>query len=267
MRPYYDEAGITIYHADARALPIEDTVQSVVTSPPYNVGIEYDEWDDTLSWAAYWEFVKCSAAEMERVLARAGRSWVNVCPAVIQRGERGDQSEPTWRSREFLTTGWDRALTDAGMLPHSYIAWCSQRGSGTAWGSYETPSAPNLRGDWEAVLVHFKDEWQRETPPEFKGWKDTHGNWPALVSNVWTMQPEHRDGHPAPYPVELASRCIRLSTWPGETVLDPFMGSGTTLRAAKDLGRRAIGIEVSERYCEIAAQRLAQEVLDFGATA
>jgi site-specific DNA-methyltransferase (adenine-specific) len=64
-------------------------------------------------------------------------------------------------------------------------------------------------------------------------------------------------------PIELARRCIRLSTWPGETVLDPFAGSGTTLLAARQLGRRAIGIERSERHCDMAIDRLAQSTLDF----
>ncbi len=90
-----------------------------------------------------------------------------------------------------------------------------------------------------------------------------------LTTNVWRIKPQQRGAdagdHPAPYPVELARRCIRLSTWPNEIVFDPFTGSGSTLVAAKQLGRRAIGFEVSERYCEIAAKRLAQGVLDFGA--
>jgi site-specific DNA-methyltransferase (adenine-specific) len=69
--------------------------------------------------------------------------------------------------------------------------------------------------------------------------------------------------HPTQKPSELMARVIQLFS-EGWSVLDPFMGSGTTLRAAKDLGRRAIGIEICEKYCEIAAKRLSQRVLDFG---
>ena len=71
--------------------------------------------------------------------------------------------------------------------------------------------------------------------------------------------------HPTQKPAPLMRWALEFTT--GQTILDPFMGSGTTLRAAKDLGRKAIGIEIEERYCEIAAKRLAQEVLDLGAAA
>ena len=73
--------------------------------------------------------------------------------------------------------------------------------------------------------------------------------------------------HPAAKPEPLIRQFIEMSSTPAGVILDPFMGSGTTLRAAKDLGRKAIGIELDEKYCEIAAKRMAQGVLDFGAAA
>jgi hypothetical protein len=80
---------------------------------------------------------------------------------------------------------------------------------------------------------------------------------------IWRVNPERNvPGHPCPFPLTIAARCIGASCPPGGVALDPFMGSGTTLRAAKDLGRKAIGIEIEERYCEIAAKRLSQRVLD-----
>lgn len=69
------------------------------------------------------------------------------------------------------------------------------------------------------------------------------------------------NGHPCPKPLSVALMLVDNVSSPGETIIDPFMGSGTTLRAAKDLGRRAIGIEIEEKYCEIAVNRLAQDVL------
>jgi len=84
-----------------------------------------------------------------------------------------------------------------------------------------------------------------------------------MVARIFVMRPQGMDGgkvHTTQKPKELMQWCINFSKTSG-TILDPFMGSGTTLRAAKDLGRKAIGIELEEKYCEIAAKRMAQEVL------
>jgi hypothetical protein len=155
------------------------------------------------------------------------------------------------------------------------VSWQSIRAGGCAWGSWQSPAAPNLRGDHELITVACRDGWERRAPDGFDGWQDTVGDWPGLCSTVWTVPtvggrmpagtntPGCPGGHPAPMPVEVARRCIRLSTWPYEVVFDPFAGSGTTLLAARQLGRRAIGVERSERYCELAVARLAQTAFDF----
>jgi len=83
---------------------------------------------------------------------------------------------------------------------------------------------------------------------------------------IWRLAREQQQQgkkHPVEFPIEIPLRCIQATTNEGDLVLDPFMGSGTTLRAAKDLGRRAIGIEIEERYCEIAAKRMSQAVFAF----
>lgn len=271
MKPYYDDGTVTIYHGDVRGFMDVGSAAAVVTSPPYNVGIGYDGADDNLPWDDYWALAQSSCELMALTLATTGRCWVNVAPVVQEQpGGAGRNGGPhsgrSRKDRESLIAGWSTELERAGLKPCDVVAWTSQRGSGTAWGSWQSPSSPNIRGNWEAVLVHYKDTWPRVAPAGMEKYRDTDGEWPSLVSNVWSIRPDFdRDGHPAPFPVELAARAVRLSTWPGETVFDPFCGSGTTLVAAKQLGRRAIGIELSERYCELAARRLSQGVLDFGA--
>ena len=99
--------------------------------------------------------------------------------------------------------------------------------------------------DWEPLLVYGR----------------TAG---LQMHDHFYAQPEiTKNGHPCPKPVRWATWLLERATAEGYTILDPFMGSGTTLRAAKDLGRKAIGIEIEERYCEIAAQRMSQSVLAF----
>lgn len=87
--------------------------------------------------------------------------------------------------------------------------------------------------------------------------------WNSMgLTTVWQIPPKPQGlNHPCPFPIALPLRLIAMFTRSGQTVLDPFMGTGTTLRAARDLGRRSIGIEIEERYCEIAAKRMRQEVL------
>jgi len=82
-------------------------------------------------------------------------------------------------------------------------------------------------------------------------------------SNLWSIPRDSSGDHPTPKPVSLMRRMIENSSDIDDLVLDPFVGSGTTLVAAKELGRKAIGIEIEERYCEIAAKRLSQEILQF----
>jgi DNA modification methylase len=257
LEPYYQDDYCTIYLADAREMPIQDeSVATIITSPPYNVGIMYADYTDAVPWTQYWNDVEKWCEEIYRVLQPTGRTWINVAPVV--------QSEKnSLKQRMSLSSGWSQHLETEGLNPIDEITWLSKRGAGTAWGSWQTCSAPNIRGDHEVILNHFKGTYKRTRPESVDPkWRDELGEWTKLVTNVWEMAPQKRTDHPAPFPVTLPSRCIRLSTWPGEVVLDPMMGSGATLVAAKLLGRKSIGIEISEEYCEITAKRIAQEVFD-----
>jgi DNA modification methylase len=249
MKPYYDDGQVAIYHADVRNLTATDLGQAacVVTSPPYNVGVAYDCWDDSLPDGNYDHLAVGASKLIGDLLARlAGRAWVNV----------GVSRLHTWLD----------ALQAAGLAERHVVCWdYGIATSDTAWGSWQSPSAPHLRHGWEAIIVASTASWARDLPAGVGSqWRDRLGNWALLCRDIWRIPPgaSTHSAHPAVMPAELAVRAIRLSTWPGEMVVDPFCGSGTTLLAARDLGRRAIGVEISERYCELAARRLAQGVFE-----
>jgi site-specific DNA-methyltransferase (adenine-specific) len=263
--PFYDDGQVTLYCADFRAVDVvPGSVTAVVTSPPYNVGVDYHGGDDSLDWPRYWGLAAAAANVMAGALVEGGRAWVNTAVSIpTDPPASGPHSGRAAKARVMLAHRWAIALEDAGLNLVDQVAWCSPRGAGTAWGSWESPSSPNLRGDWESLLVASRGGWERTPPVGADDWRDGVGGWASLCSTVWQIAPARRDRHPAPFPVELARRAIRLSTWPDETVFDLFAGSCTTLLAARQLGRRAIGIERSERYCELAVGRLAQMGFDF----
>ena len=122
--------------------------------------------------------------------------------------------------------------------------------------------APDSFGVFYQPATAGMQRWGRaDSQPIFYYGKDPRAG-KTIQPSSWTLtEAPEKNGHPCPKPIKAWSRLLEKGSLAGETVLDPFMGSGTTLRAAKDLGRKAIGIELEEKYCEIAAKRMAQEVL------
>jgi site-specific DNA-methyltransferase (adenine-specific) len=237
MKPYYEHAGITIYHGDCRlVLPQISGIDVCLTSPPYNVGLDYESYDDNLSDEDFRRFNDQWVREVYRAMAQSSRFYSVVSDRML------------WWFRETAES--------AGFVWAQLLAWCKPNLASGRIGS-----------DWNAMAEWVLLFRKGKRTPMLNGIDsasaNTH-NWmvsPSPQSN-WSEEPKQ---HVAQFPLDLPARL--LGRTPGILVLDPFMGSGTTLRAAKDLGRRAIGIEIDERYCEIAAERLRQDVLAFHAAA
>jgi DNA modification methylase len=236
----------------------------IVTSPPYNVAAGYDGYRDRMPWPAYWDLVHRSCREMARVLVDGGRVWLNVMRAEPDHatGPRDGGSRRGnghTRARVDLARVWAEGLERAGFAYRETVVWAQDAwDGGCSWGSWRMPSAPNLRGEYEVVLVYHKGPWKRSAPVGLARWRDELPGWEDCCRNVWRIPPARFFEHPAVFPEELARRCIRLSTWPGERIIDPFCGSGTTLRAARDLGRRGIGVDLSETYVRLSSAATAQ---------
>jgi len=163
----------------------------------------------------------------------------------------------------------DLAATLAALAATTYV-WCSTEqvsryraafvslGLSTRLGIWEKTNPSPMNGTWLWLSSLESCIFARKAGATFNG---------SCLSPLWRGPTQPDEKHPTTKPGWLMRRLIEASSDPGDIVLDPFMGSGTTLRAAKDLGRKAIGIEIEEKYCEIAAKRLAQEVLGFEALA
>jgi DNA modification methylase len=257
----YDDGILAVEHGTAVSVGLpDDSVACIVTAPPTNKGVDYDVHDDNMTWDAYEELAELSSKEMHRVIIDGGRVWMTLNPFVTEtiKDETG-----THKNRVHVAGIWHNSLLNAGFNLWDEIVCVSKKKSGTAWGSWESPSGPHLRSEYTTILVASKGNWNRTAPEGFVGWRDHGGQWAELCRNVWRIPIEHpNDFHPAPSSMEATKRAIRLSTWPGEMVLDPFCGSGTTLAAAKSLSRRSYGIDCSKKYGVFAANRANQTILE-----
>lgn len=214
----------------------DNVVTLTVTSPMYwQAGMDYDVATDRMPLAEYIDLHRAVWNECYRVTEPGGR--IAVVVANVGR-------KPYVR----LTDLHAGLLHNAGWQLKGEIIWDKGPVYGTAWGSWRRPTAPEIRDRHEYVLIA-----QKPGRKPSKGFGDmTPDEFTTTTQSVWTMQPASakKAGHPAPFPLELPTRLIKLYTYVHDLILDPFNGVGTTCLAADLLGRRWIGVEISPDYCE-----------------
>lgn len=225
-----------------------NSIDLIVTSPPYNVDIKYNSFDDQISYEDYLKFTKEWLTKAFELAKNDGRFCLNI---PLDKNKGGQQSVCADITTIAKKVGWKY---------HSTIIWnegnISRR---TAWGSWLSARAPYVIAPVEVIVILYKKNWRKTsgsgksdtTKKEFMDW----------TSGVWTFSGESRKkvGHPAPFPVELPRRCIKLFSFVGDVVLDPFVGSGSTLIACAMAKRKGIGVDIDKGYCELTKNRLFKE--------
>jgi len=225
------------------------SIDLIVTSPPYNLDIHYNSHDDKQTYPEYLEFSEKWIKRCFEFSKDEGRFCFNI---PLDKNKNGQQSVGADLTTIAKKVGWKY---------HSTIIWnegnISRR---TAWGSWLSASAPYVIAPVELIVILYKKYWKKIggsrkndiTKEEFMGW--TNGLW------TFTGESKKRIGHPAPFPRELPRRCIKLFSYVGDTVLDPFMGSGTTLIETVLNNRIAVGVDIDKKYCDLAKRRLRDSI-------
>ncbi len=239
-----------------------NSIHMAITSPPYNLGINYATYNDDLEYDQYLKWLKDIFAETNRVLMEGGRLAINIAPTSI---------------KNFRPVHHDisRIVRDIGMIMRTEIIWYKQSMTAkrTAWGSWQSPSNPHIIPSWEYVMVFSKNEWRLDAkrkkgdieekaqadirPEEFEKYSD--GFWQIQPDNegFWHISAERvRNGHPAPFPEELIYRLAKFYTYKGDILLDMFGGTGTVAYVAMKNDRQFVHIDICKEYCEIALKRL-----------
>jgi site-specific DNA-methyltransferase (adenine-specific) len=221
----------------------DNSVHLMVTSPPYNVGKEYDE---DLTLPEYLAFLGRVWAEVYRVLVPGGRACVNVANL----GRKPYIPLHAWIADAMLRLGY---------LMRGEVIWnkAASASPSTAWGSWKSASNPTLRDVHEYILVFSKGAFKRQNLLHRKS-TISRDEFLEYTKSVWTFPAESASkiGHPAPFPVELPYRLAQLYSFEDEVILDPFMGSGQTALAALKAGRHYIGYEICQEYLSLADNRI-----------
>lgn len=232
----------------------------VVTSPPYNCGKNYGTSSDSLPWDEYWRFTVGWLRQVERVLCAGGRLAVNLPWWMGKKPRRDVPYQFKTVAKECGLTFIDKVTWIKGDEKNLHTSG-GFGGGGCGWGTYLSPSGPSIRCASEPILVFSKGGRGRKViSGEGRGacvrGDMTKDEWMQWTLDVWFIRGESSSSHPAVFPLEVPKRLIKLYTFPGETVLDPFMGEGATGEAAVLTGRRFVGCEIDPGHFERAKRRI-----------
>ena len=248
----------------------ESCVDLIVTSPPYNVGIDYDSYNDRQSMEDYWQFTKDWLSESYRILKDDGRIAVNI-PYEVNVQDRG--------GRILFMSEFYQIMKNLGFKFFGLVDLNEQsphRSKTTAWGSWMSPSAPYIYNPKECVILGYKKNHIKKVKgePQWKGelvdleqedgtvkqkmmyQEEDKKDFMSLVYGQWEYFADTKQQTKATFSMDIPMKAIKILTYRNDLVLDPFTGSGTSLVAAEVSGRRWIGIELSENYSKVAKDRV-----------
>jgi len=248
-KPFFSMGSLRIYKSGILEIDAiqDESIDLIVTSPPYDIDVKYQNYDDNLPYDQYLDFTRTWLSKVRSLTRPDGRLCLNI---PLDKNKGGQQSVCADITTIAKEVGWKY---------HSTIIWNEQNISRrTAWGSWMSASAPYVITPVETILVMYKNRWKKIQKGKSDITRDEFIQW---TNGVWNFSGESKTkiGHPAPFPIELPKRCIKLFSFQGETVLDPFLGSGTTLIACLQTHRVGIGVEINREYCQLAAERLKQQ--------
>ncbi len=224
----------------------DNSIHLMITSPPYNVGKEYD---NDLTLDEYLDLLTSVFSETYRKLVTGGRACINI--ANLGR-------KPYIPIHAMVI----EIMLDLGYLMRGEIIWdkSTSAGGSCAWGSWMSASNPVLRDYHEYILVFSKESYSKNKAQEKRD-TITHDDFIQWTKSIWTFPAVNakKIGHPAPFPIELPHRLINLYSYEGDVILDPFCGSGTTAIAAIQNKRNYIGYDIKKEYIELAEKRISNQ--------